>query len=842
MSTGSKTIADLESVEVLDDKDEFLFFQNSSKKTKKITRNKMLNSRGVVTTLQAAGVGSADTAAPDTPALPTVTTATEKDADGTEKVYIKAEVVANSESDLASYSWSLRRASGTPVFAGGYLSATTSANGNGEATTTSYGGTAQIFDAVVNVAPAPQGQKMQWDVRANTYYEVRVAAIDKSGNRSSYTALTGPSSGTVILSARDTTPPGPPTSITANSAIKSVFLDWINDPATDLAGVKIYRNTANNFAAASLKATVYATSFTDTSTSQGISYYYWLTSIDYSGNESTTQGTPSTFPIVPGLVAATDITSFAVDATKMDTNTVVLKADVWTDNSPSAGYISWNAHTLVYGGFPYSISSGSTNLQFVYWTGGTTYQTSDTNPALADGHFMIATNAKNDAGVAQGIHDLAWNALANAVIGSAYIQNAAITNAKISELNADKIRTGSITSQTITLDSSGVFKSSGATSFTSGIGFWLEGGASSRFKIGDLSGANYGFLEWLTSTNTLTVKGEIRATSGFFGSLTTAVSVGNLGLSVGTTGRITSGLEWDSSGSGKFTTSGNGFFLGYASSQYRFFVGKTGTDGLGLDENHLYWDGTSLKIGGNIIGGSTVGTNSTDVGLVMNTQFGIRRSVSNGTLTINGGDGNGVQYGAQIDLVGAFLNTTGDDTGNGQLILQAAYNGSNSFNGPEDGSIVFRTSKFTTVSTADVGIKRMLIALDGTVLIGKGDETAALGAPNDGSGKLVVEASVESPTYLSTSSKRFKKKIKSFKNGLEIISKLRPVVFDWKTKDLKNDVGLIAEEVNEVIPNLVGLNSEGDVSSIDYSKLTPFLIQAVKELSLEVERLKNKIK
>jgi hypothetical protein len=115
----------------------------------------------------------------------------------------------------------------------------------------------------------------------------------------------------------------------------------------------------------------------------------------------------------------------------------------------------------------------------------------------------------------------------------------------------------------------------------------------------------------------------------------------------------------------------------------------------------------------------------------------------------------------------------------------------------------------------------MIIELDGTVrIIEQSSGTvpgAGSAAPNAGAGKLVVEASVESPTYLSTSSKRFKKKIKTFKNGLETISKLRPVVFDWKTKDLKNDVGLIAEEVNEVIPNLVGLNSEGDISSIDYS-------------------------
>jgi hypothetical protein len=140
----------------------------------------------------------------------------------------------------------------------------------------------------------------------------------------------------------------------------------------------------------------------------------------------------------------------------------------------------------------------------------------------------------------------------------------------------------------------------------------------------------------------------------------------------------------------------------------------------------------------------------------------------------------------------------------------------------------------------------MIIELDGTVRIIEQSSGTAPGAgsaaPNAGAGKLVVESTVTAETYTSTSSKRFKKKIKNLKNGKEIISKLRPVIFDWKTKDLKNDIGLIAEEVNEVIPNLVGFNNKGEVVGIDYGKLTPILIQAVKELSLEVDRLKNKIK
>jgi hypothetical protein len=46
MSTGSKNIANLEEVNILDDKDQFLFYQNSTKKTKRITKGNMANSGG----------------------------------------------------------------------------------------------------------------------------------------------------------------------------------------------------------------------------------------------------------------------------------------------------------------------------------------------------------------------------------------------------------------------------------------------------------------------------------------------------------------------------------------------------------------------------------------------------------------------------------------------------------------------------------------------------------------------------------------------------------------------------------------------------------------------------
>ena len=46
MSTGSRRIDDLQEVNILDDKDQFIFFQNSTKRTKRVTKGNMANSGG----------------------------------------------------------------------------------------------------------------------------------------------------------------------------------------------------------------------------------------------------------------------------------------------------------------------------------------------------------------------------------------------------------------------------------------------------------------------------------------------------------------------------------------------------------------------------------------------------------------------------------------------------------------------------------------------------------------------------------------------------------------------------------------------------------------------------
>ena len=104
-------------------------------------------------------------------------------------------------------------------------------------------------------------------------------------------------------------------------------------------------------------------------------------------------------------------------------------------------------------------------------------------------------------------------------------------------------------------------------------------------------------------------------------------------------------------------------------------------------------------------------------------------------------------------------------------------------------------------------------------------------------------------TAYSTSDKRLKEEVKAINNASDIIDKLRPVSFKWndKAKELnpnknnKLNYGLIAQEVEEVMPSIVHPIYNGEYKSIDYIQLIAILIQSNKEMRKEIDRLKEQI-
>lgn len=96
-------------------------------------------------------------------------------------------------------------------------------------------------------------------------------------------------------------------------------------------------------------------------------------------------------------------------------------------------------------------------------------------------------------------------------------------------------------------------------------------------------------------------------------------------------------------------------------------------------------------------------------------------------------------------------------------------------------------------------------------------------------------------TFNATSSARYKENVLDLSSGLDIIEQLRPVTFQWKDKstDARTHIGFIAEETEGVIPEAVWQNEEGIADSISYQQIIPVLVNAIKQLSEEIKRLKN---
>ncbi len=91
------------------------------------------------------------------------------------------------------------------------------------------------------------------------------------------------------------------------------------------------------------------------------------------------------------------------------------------------------------------------------------------------------------------------------------------------------------------------------------------------------------------------------------------------------------------------------------------------------------------------------------------------------------------------------------------------------------------------------------------------------------------------------SSIRFKEELQPIENVVEKVGKLRGVSFKWKSDGTSpREIGVIAEEVADVFPELVFLDREGKPLGVHYDKFIAVLIEAVKELKGEIEELKKK--
>jgi hypothetical protein len=101
-------------------------------------------------------------------------------------------------------------------------------------------------------------------------------------------------------------------------------------------------------------------------------------------------------------------------------------------------------------------------------------------------------------------------------------------------------------------------------------------------------------------------------------------------------------------------------------------------------------------------------------------------------------------------------------------------------------------------------------------------------------------------TAFATSDGRLKTNVENITYALSKIERLNGVTFNWndlaeevESKDTSvKEVGVIAQEVNQVLPEVVTTRENGYMA-VRYEKLVPLLIEAIKELHEEIKTLKN---
>jgi hypothetical protein len=115
--------------------------------------------------------------------------------------------------------------------------------------------------------------------------------------------------------------------------------------------------------------------------------------------------------------------------------------------------------------------------------------------------------------------------------------------------------------------------------------------------------------------------------------------------------------------------------------------------------------------------------------------------------------------------------------------------------------------------------------------------SAVAGIDASGNGRFIGDV-----VAYSSSDERLKDNKKNIDNALEKVESLNGVEFDWNDKQdvyEGHDIGVIAQEVEKIAPELVSTRDNG-YKAVKYEKLVPLLIEAVKELSEKVKILENK--
>jgi len=119
-------------------------------------------------------------------------------------------------------------------------------------------------------------------------------------------------------------------------------------------------------------------------------------------------------------------------------------------------------------------------------------------------------------------------------------------------------------------------------------------------------------------------------------------------------------------------------------------------------------------------------------------------------------------------------------------------------------------------------------------------------SPDRGDGQVRIDGRLEVETPIGPSDQRLKKDIAELSSGLDIITALRPVSYRYIDRDNQTNIGLIAQEVEKVIPSITSNLSRSaedgtPLKGIKYQELIPVLIKAMQEQQEIIEQQQKQL-
>jgi len=232
-------------------------------------------------------------------------------------------------------------------------------------------------------------------------------------------------------------------------------------------------------------------------------------------------------------------------------------------------------------------------------------------------------------------------------------------------------------------------------------------------------------------------------------------------------------------------------------------------------------------IGGdlNVSGITTIsGTGSTL--FVNGTAANTLGNVNTGSLQVDGGAG-----------IAGNLSIGGAANFGGALTIGGAFDmGANNMTagGGTFGNIRIAITDDNTIDTSSGNL-----VLDSATNVVNINATTNIGGDTAITGALTVTGDI---TAFYTSDQRFKDNITPIEDPLAKVLSISGNTYTWNAESGKegNDVGVIAQEVLEVLPEAVTTRDNGYLA-VDYQRIVPLLVEAIKELSDKVSALEDKL-